>query len=386
MVLPDHVFPPDIRVENEARTLIRAGHEVHLISPNTEMKPCEEVIDGIFVHRLPNVPASFKKHEFLWNVPFPFNPIWVKKIVSIVRENNIEVFHVHDLPLVALCIVIGKIFKIPVIFDMHENWPEAMKLWGYNMFYLPAKVLERFSIRFADRVIVVVNEQKERLLDLGVPDNKISVIMNTVVLEMFNENKISRELSDKLNSRYKNMFVISYIGGFSEDRGIDVLIKAFSHVIEIVKNAHLLLVGDGKIRHDLEKLAGDLGISESVSFAGWIDLEEVATYISVSDVCVIPHNANPHINRTIPHKLFQYMAMGKPIVSTDVRPLKRIIEAEQCGIIIPSGDAAAMAKGIIKLNDEKLASVYAKNGIRAALGKYNWNATSEELCGIYNKL
>jgi len=384
MILPDHVFPPDIRVENEARALISAGHEVHLISPNAEMKPCEEIIDGIYVHRLSNVPASFKKHEFIWNVPFPFNPIWIRKIVAIVRRHNIEVFHVHDLPLVALCILLGKIFKIPVIFDMHENWPEAMKLWGYEMFYLPAKLLERFSIRFANLVIVVVDEQKERLLSLGVPENKISVIMNTVVLDMFNDKSISQELYSRLRSIFEKNFLISYIGGFNNGRGIDILIQAMPYVIENVENAHLLLVGDGRIREDLENLTETLGISNNVSFVGWIDLHDVVTYIAVSDVCVIPHYTNPHIDRTIPHKLFQYMAMGKPIVSTDARPLKRIIEAEGCGIIVPSGDAVAMAEAIIELNDKKLANICGQNGNSSVLDKYNWNITSHGLCDIYN--
>lgn len=386
MILPDHVFPQDIRVENEAKSLIHAGHEIHLISPNKEMRPFEEVIDEIYVHRLPNVPSGFRKHEFLWNAPFPFNPIWIRKIVSIVRKYDIEVFHVHDLPLVALCIVLGKIFKIPVIFDMHENWPEAIKLWGYDMFYLPAKVLERFSIRFADLVIVVVDEQKERLLDLGVPENKISVIMNTVVLEIFNEKTISQELYSELLSIYENKFIISYIGGFNKGRGIDILINAIPHVIEIIKNAHLLLVGDGRIKEDLEKLTENLGISDNVSFVGWIELANVPTYIAVSDVCVIPNYTNPHIDTTIPHKLFQYMAMGKPIVSTDARPIKRIIESEQCGIIVPAGDADAMAEAIIELNDKILAKTYAKNGNRSVLDNYNWNITSHELCDIYNNL
>ena len=386
MILPDHFFPPDIRVENEAKALINAGHEVHLISPNKDTQPCEEIVDGVYVHRLPNVPPRCKKHEFLWNIPFPFNPIWIRKIISIVRKYNIEVFHVHDLPLVALCIVLGKIFKIPVIFDMHENWPEGMKLWGYNKYVLPAKILERFSIRFANRVIVVVDEQTERLIGIGVPENNISVIMNTVNLGMFNENEISKGLSNDLSSRYKDKFVISYIGGFSEDRGIDNLIKTMPYVIKKVKNAHLLLIGDGKIKQNLEELAEHLEMSDNISFVGWIDLKDVPTYVSVSDVCVIPHYANPHIDRTIPHKLFQYMAMGKPIVSTDARPLKRIIEAEQCGIVVPSGDVQAMAEAIVELNDDVVSNKYGENGKNAAYGKYNWDMTSEELCEIYSNI
>ena len=158
------------------------------------------------------------------------------------------------------------------------------------------------------------------------------------------------------------------------------------HVIEKVKNAHLLLIGDGKIKQDLEELAEQLEMSDNISFVGWVDLKDVPTYVSVSDVCVIPHYTNPHIDRTIPHKLFQYMAMGKPIVSTDARPLKRIIEAEQCGIVVPSGDVQAMAEAIVELNDDVVSNKYGENGKKAAYGKYNWEVTSEELYEIYSNI
>jgi glycosyltransferase involved in cell wall biosynthesis len=386
MILPDHFFPPDIRVENEAKALISAGHEVHLISPNRENGLTEEIIDQVYIHRLPNVPLKYKKHEFLWNIPVPFNPLWIKKIIDIVKKYKIEILHAHDLPLVALCIVLGKVFRIPVVFDMHENWPEGMRLWGYGKLVIPAKILERFSIKYADRIIVVIDEQKERLVDLGVPENKISIIMNTVNLDMFNEKEISQDLFSRILSDYKGKFVISYIGGFSEDRGIDVLIKALPDIIKKIHNAHLLLVGDGKIKNELQQLAQEWKVSENVTFAGWVDQEEVPAYMAISNVCVIPHYANSHINRTIPHKLFQYMAMGKPIVSTDALPLKRIIESNRCGIVVLSGNASAMSEAIIKLCDDELAAEYGKNGKKAALSKYNWDVTSQELCGIYDNL
>ncbi|MDD4496918.1 MAG: glycosyltransferase family 4 protein [Methanosarcinaceae archaeon] len=386
MILPDHYYPPDIRVENEAKSLLEAGHEVHLVCPNRVGGLNDEIVEGVQVHRLPQVPEKYRNHEFLWNVPFPFNPIWIKKIKEIVRKHKIEIFHVHDLPLVTLCIVLGKMFKIPVIFDMHENWPVAMKFWGYGKFYLPAKILERFSIRYADHVIVVVDEQKERLMKLGVPYERISVIMNTVNLEMFNEERVIPELVSELKSKYADDFIVSYIGGFGEHRGIETLIEAMPDVVRQVPNVRLLLVGDGKIREKLENLSKKLNVQNHVIYTGWVDVEKVPTYISESDVCVIPHLVNEHIETTIPHKLFQYMAMEKPIISTDARPLKRIIESEKCGLVIPSGDVAAMAEAIIKLSNKELADLYSKNGKNAALEIYNWDITTRKLYKIYNNI
>lgn len=385
MILPDHYYPPDIRVENEAMSLLKAGHEVHLISPNRIGGLDEEVVEGVHVHRLPKIPERYRKYEFLWNIPFPFNPIWIKKISEIISKHEIEIFHIHDLPLVYLAIRLGKRFGVPVIFDMHENWPVAMKFWGYGKFYLPAKLLERISVRYADHIIVVVDEQKERLIKMGVQENKITVIMNTVNLEMFNDEKIIPEVSSELSSKYADKFVISYIGGFGKHRGIESLIKSMPDVIKKVPHSRLLLIGDGKIRPALEKLTESLGVEEYVVFSGWVDLKNVPTYISASDVCVIPHLVNEHIETTIPHKLFQYMAMGKPVISTNARPLKRIIGSENCGIIVSSGSSKDIASAIVNLSDRELALKAGMNGKNAALSKYNWDVTSEILCNMYER-
>ena len=130
MILPSN-FPPDIRVEKEARSLIGNGHNIDLICPQKENQSLIDEYNGIIVHR-------FKENEGQTKhvLPYIWNPIirkkWIHEIENIISEKQIRMLHVHDLPVVKIAIKIGKKINIPVIFDMHENWPEALRVYAKN--------------------------------------------------------------------------------------------------------------------------------------------------------------------------------------------------------------------------------------------------------------
>jgi glycosyltransferase involved in cell wall biosynthesis len=160
-------------------------------------------------------------------------------------------------------------------------------------------------------------------------------------------------------------------------------------VLEEIPDARLLLVGKGSGEFDKEmrELCKDLNVENNVVFTDWVDFRLVPSYIALSDVCLVPHHASGHTNTTIPHKLFQYMAMRKPVIVTDCKPLKRIVEECDCGIVVPSGDRNEMAEAVIKLyNDRELAAKLGANGRNAVEGKYNWENEAKKLCELYERL
>ena len=168
MVLPGY-FPPDIRVEKEARTLIADGHEIHLVCMGADGQPQEGDFHGINIHRLQVFSKKYGKLSTLVYTPFFLNLFWrshwINKIKEIIRKNNIEIIHVHDLPVVPIVISIAKKSNIPIIFDMHENWPEALRVWGkrcrlhvclYNLIFNNVtlyKILEKYCVKNVDRLI-----------------------------------------------------------------------------------------------------------------------------------------------------------------------------------------------------------------------------------------
>lgn len=393
MVLPGY-FPPDIRVEKEARALIANEHVLYLICMGKEGQVVEENFNGIIVKRIVQSSDMDGTFKSLLNEPIFLNPRWIKrwskKIREVVRDNDIDALHVHDLPLVSAAITIGRINGIPVIFDMHENWPEAIRVYeerrvhGWKFWnVLLHKTLEKYCVKNANHIIVVVDEQRDRLIELGIPGEKITVVMNTVDLDVFNDFNVDNKLVD----RYKNDFVISYIGTFGPHRGLDTAINAMPIISEKISNAKLLIVGKGSNEKELKDLSKNLGIEDKVIFTGWIELRNVPSYLTLSNVCLVTPQASGHTNTTIPHKLFHYMYMKKPVIVTDAKPLKRIIEETNCGVVVPSGSSTKMGEAAIRLYENKdYAKMLGENGEKAVKEKYNWKNEGKKLVALYRNI
>jgi len=389
MVL-EKAFPPDIRVEKEARSLTKAGHKVVVLCNKGPNQVEEEDVKSLKIRRLGKpAPLAGQVTDLIWRF-FLINPRWLRRIIKTVKEEGCQVVCVHDLPLVKTGILAARMTGVPITADLHENYPEAMRLWRNLSFrerFLLGrqrfKRLELKSVRRVDHIIVVVDEAKKRLVSLGIPKDKISVVMNTEEADFLQKQAIHPEIIDK----FRNRFVISYIGGFGFHRGIDVAVKAFPLIMKTVPDAHLLLVGDGNNKQELEDLCKELNLNEKVTFTGWVDSRYVPTYIAASDIGLVPHRKSPHTDTTIPHKLFQYMTSGKPVVTSDAEPLKRIVSDAQAGLVFPSGDSKKLAGAVVRLRENKeLARRLGENGRKAVATRYNWEIEGKKLVDSYERL
>ena len=398
-VVLNSYFPPEIRLEKEARALFRAGHRIFLLSLGKRGMPTIEDVNGIKTARIYPSENIFSR---VWNI-ICFNvffemPLWRNALEDNIRQHEIELIHVHDLPMLKTAMSAAKKFNIPLIADLHENYPEAMRAWRKTKKKFRARVfdlvtpiwrwkrLERLVLLHVDGILTVIDEAKDHYInDCGISPELITVLVNDADLEEF----CNLEIDESLVTKYKDDFVISYIGGFGPHRGIDTAIKSMPKVLEEIPDAKLLLVGKGSgvFDNDMNKLCKDLNVENKVVFTDWVDFQLVPSYIALSDVCLVPHHASGHTNTTIPHKLFQYMAMRKPVIVTDCKPLKRIVEECDCGIVVPSGDYDKMAEAVIKLHkDKEFANELGENGRKAVEEKYNWENEAEKLCELYKRL
>jgi glycosyltransferase involved in cell wall biosynthesis len=397
MVLAGLDFPPDIRVEKEARALAASGHRVTVIcNLLIEDRPLMGEWNGCLIRRLAEQRFWLQKKvkSLKRRVSF-YDGFWDRQLTKILREESFDVLHVHDLPMLGTALLVGKRYKIPVVADLHENYPAG--LGGYKLhnprihqrilswFDKPSrwKAYELRCAAEADYLLVVVEEAKLRFIEAGIPEDKIAVIENTPDADYF----LGLPLDEKLVAQYENEFVISYIGKFGgRHRGLDTAIQAMPAILKEISNARLVLVGKGGIKPVLEQMVAELSLNGKVMFVDWQPFEKIPSFVASSDVCLVPHHSNPNTEASSPHKLFQYMLMGKPVVVSSCKSLQRVVEETGSGLSFKAGDRQALASAVVKLKDEGVRRRLGEAGRRAVLKKYNWGRTSSKLVRIYEHL
>jgi len=383
-------YPPDIRVSKEIGSL-RKRATIWLLCNNKSGQPEEEVHREVHIVRLRYHRWLGRKLNQLLNLPLFFNPVWVVKALSIIRTCQIDFLHVHDLPLMPLGIFLGRLFHVPVIYDMHENYPEALRIWikegnfANVIFKNPwvAAILDKICVRMASRIIVVTEEHKDYLVrNYRVDADKIFVVANTVDYEEY----LSYPIKEEIVKRYQRFFVLTYLGKFSPERGLEVPIRAMGRITKQIPHAKLLLVGDGPIRAQLLRLAVREGVSEKVEFTGWVDFKETLSYLKASDVCIVPQPSNPLIDNGIPHKFFQYLAAGKPVIVSDAKAFARIVKEYNCGKVFRSDSVQGFAQAVIDIYRDHDKVNYGRNGQKAVFEKYNWAISSKMLINVYDSV
>lgn len=388
-------FPPDIRVEKETRTLISAGHEVFLLCYKNQRQTEEELIDGLRVKRIKEPWREMPLLGHKWNsLKFHLvfrNDYWAKKISPFVKDYNLDVLHIHDLPLLGTAISVSKKFRLPLVADLHENYPAALEILNIDKinflerFYKKPKrwsLYERRTLGGADKIIVVVKEAKNRLLeDLKVPERKITLLMNVVDTKYLSEIKLIPEIL----KQYKENFIILYVGGGGFHRGLESAVQAFRYLKAERPEIKMILVGPvAEERDRLLKIVKKENLERRVELAGWQEFKKIPSYIQASDICLVPHLQNYHTETTIPHKLFQYMFFKKPVLVSDCKPLKRIVEENTSGLVFKSGDPEDLARKIIRLyEDSSLRVLLGQNGYDSVINHYNWAMEGKKLVSLY---
>jgi glycosyltransferase involved in cell wall biosynthesis len=393
----DHKFPPDMRVENKALALVKNGHRVFILSYNFNKLPSHEKYKGIDIIRITINKKYAKKMRALTNTIFNLYPhYWAKKIIKFVEKNKIEVLHIHDLYMLGAGFIANRRLNLPLIADLHENYVEGLKHYRFaNSF--PGNILisipkwERKEVEWCNKanyLITVIEEAVERYKSLGIPEEKITVVANCVNQhEFLSPIKLGAEDNSDILQNFKDKFVVTYIGGFDVHRGLESIIRAIPKVLKKCPNLKIALVGKGKNLKALVRLSQNLEVEKYISFEGWQPPSKLPSYIKASDICLIPHLKTVHTDNTIPHKLFHYMLLERPIVATNCNPIERIINESKCGLIYESNDSNELAECIIKLyKDSELREQMGKNGKKAVLEKYNWENTSKNLVELYEEI
>jgi glycosyltransferase involved in cell wall biosynthesis len=376
----DGEYPWDVRVEKIARSFTDAGHEVHLVARNRDRRPEREDLIEAHVHRLKPWPLLGKRLGDASMFPAFFNPRWLFAIVNTARVSRAEVLLVRDLPLAPTAIWAGHILGIPVVLDMAENYPAMLRgrveLGVQRRTDIvvrnaeAAAAVERWVLARIDHVLVVVEESRDRLRALGLGSDRITVVSNTPSLSRLDE------LAPRVHEANGSLELI-YLGLLEAPRGIGVMLDALALAHREGVSARLTVLGDGRERRDFEARARSLGLDDSgVRFLGRVPYGEAVRLPQRADVGVVPHIASDHWNTTIPNKLFDYMAGGLAVLTSDAKPAARVVSEAAVGVIFKDTDVRDCAAGIGKLASPEFRARCGANGRGAVAARYNWELDS----------
>jgi len=381
-------FPPDVRVEKEAKSLSGAGHTVIILAIKANDDLLFEEVDGYFIYRF-----DLAKHHVLKNLTRDYrqlrfiDPLWKKEINTFVKQHEIDVLHVHDLPLVKTALKIGEKQRIPVIVDYHENYPAQIEAFNkpgmsvrkkYYRSYKRWAALEESVSSSVEHIITVAQEYKKHVINVhGIPESKITIVQN--VFDMQSAHDTVQVIKKSINQ-----YIISYVGSYGSHRGLDVVVQAMPVILEHIPNARFEIIGRGRIKKELLALANDYNVSNAVRIFDWMRYDKIVEHFYQADIGVIPHHASEHTNTTIPNKLFEYMYYKVPLLVSDLPPLKRIVLETGAGVYFNAGDPADFARQVLEIHDKP--NTYGENGHKAVIGKYNWNNEAKKLINLYNKI
>lgn len=388
----ENEFSNDPRVKREAELLAKSGFQVHVLALNFGHSQLSEYYKGVHVTRFNMSKFAIDKFRpLIPNFPFYYH-LWRKNIIDFIKNNRIDVLHIHDLPLMKLGIDISKKLNIMTVGDFHENYCEAIKMY-YWANTLRGKVLinfnkwdilQKFSVKNLDKIIVVANEAVEMFHQKYERDKAdIFVVDNSIDIEQFTGSKIYRVLDMELEEKYKDVVVFGYSGGILPNRGLQHLIK----ILPDHRDLHLkvVIIGRGQLKKELVQFVKSNKIEHLVDWYDWQPFDNLQTFTKHFDVGITRLERNLQNDYTTPNKVFQYMFMEKPVLTADSLPMRRIVGQTGSGLVFKSGDYRDLNDKFFQLyNNPELRKKMGANGKKAVMEKYNWENKSKSLIGLYS--
>jgi glycosyltransferase involved in cell wall biosynthesis len=362
-------FTHDPRVYNEARALIKAGHEVTVLAwDRKKLNHLKEKKEGINVVRIRNtkfmdfLPYDIFRLHFWWNEG-------VKKALKLQKKNPFDVVHCHDLSALPIGIKLKKRLGLPLIYDAHEIWGYMVSgdlpKWWANYYLWKEKKLAPI----ADHIITVAEPHEQYFQNMGC--NKVSIIRNCKEVD-----------KNEYVPQDNEFFTLAYIGVLGEGR----FLRESVEICQGLEGMQFRIAGFGPLEDVLKQTAKNAPFG-NIEFLGIIPMERVIPETAKGDVilCMLnPGNMNNRIGP--PNKLFEAMAAGRPVIATKGTYSGNLVEELKMGLAIDF-DEKSLKNAIIKLRDDpKLREEFGKNALKAALGEYNWKLQEKKLLNVYDQM
>lgn len=283
------------------------------------------------------------------------NIIGFFQLLFLFKRERFDIVHTHTSVGGFLGRITAWLMNIPVVLWSIHGWAFNYP-YGSNLRRRFFSAIEGFLDRFTDHYIAVSRNMKDIGVRSNITDqNKVSVIYHGIELQNYDAGNINASKRNELGLS-KNIYIVGSIGRFEPQKAMDDFLKAAGIVRDEISNVKFLLVGDGPLRGQLEKLSVELGLEDDVFFTGW--KENVKEYIACMDIFCMSS-----LWEALPFILLEAMALERPVISTDLAGIAEILENEKGGLLMPVADPEKMAAAICRLLED--------HETRGKMGRHN---------------
>jgi glycosyltransferase involved in cell wall biosynthesis len=272
--------------------------------------------------------------------------------------------------------------RVPLVLEYNGSEIWMSRHWGRPLANEAlSDRIERLNLRAAALVVVVSKAMKDEILARGADGNRVLVNPNGVDADRYRPDIDG----SPIRARYglEGCVVLGFIGTFGPWHGAEVLARAFvrlrtSH--PSLARVRLLMIGAGARMADVRNILAEGGALEAAAFTGLVPQEDGPAHLAACDVLVSPHVPNPDGTPFFgsPTKLFEYMAMGRGIVASNLDQIGEVLEHNSTALLVPPGDADALASAVARLSDDRaLRECLGAEARRVVLERHTWRAHTQ---------
>ena len=348
--------------------------------------PEREVLDDITHYRTPAQVGRIGRLPYAGEIGLMGR--LARRIVAVARAERAGVLHAHSPVLNGLpALWAGRRLGIPVVYEARAFWEDAAVDHGTtregSIRYRVTRALETLMFRRADRVVVIGSAMRAELARRGVDPSRVTVVPNGVDTEHFSPVPRREELARRLG--LDGAPVLGFVGSFYRYEGLRFLIEAVPDLRRRLPGTRVLLVGGGEEDAQLRALGKDLG--DSVVFAGQVPHREVRDYYSLIDIFVCPRLRMRLTELVTPLKPLEAMAMGRPVLASNVGGLAELVEDGVTGVLFAAESRDSLVEGAGLLGGDREARLrMGDRARRAMLEERSWLRMVGRYRALYESL
>lgn len=266
----------------------------------------------------------------------------------------------------AMAALVKKVRHIPIVYNLQDIFPDSLVGTGLakkgGLLWKIGRVIENFTYRNADKIIVISEDFKRNIMAKGVPEEKIEVIYNWVDEEaVVDVPRAENKLFDKYGLD-RGKFYISYSGNIGLTQNMDMLLEVMAELQTEAPDIRLVLIGEGAYKGQVEEIVAAKNLT-NVSMLPFQPYEDISYVFSLGDAGLVISKPGVGAN-SVPSKTWSIMSASRPVLANfDENELKTIIGDHHCGIFTKAGDKGAFKEAILTLyHHPELCKEFGRNG------------------------